>query len=109
MTSLTFWFFFSRGGPSAATTEMVKKNNKQENKSIKYVKQIESICLWALGEPKEQKKKVLNTFFWGSSLLRSTNFSQIVKYDISCWNLSEFMFKIKGSDFPLRVLVACCY
>lgn len=56
MTSLTFWFFFSQNELPAATTEMVKKN-KQENRSIKYVKQIESICLWALGEPKEKKKK----------------------------------------------------
>lgn len=83
------------------------KKNKQENKSIKYIKQIESICFWALGEPKG--KKMLNRYFWGSSLLRYTNFCQIIEYDISCWNLSEFMFKIKGSDFPLRVLVACCY
>lgn len=60
MTSLTFWFFFSLSELSAVTTEVVE--NKQENRSIKYVKQIESICLWALGEPKEKKKSFKYVF-----------------------------------------------
>lgn len=60
MTSLTFWFFFSLSELSAVTTEIVE--NKQENRSIKYVKQIESICLWALGEPKEKKKFQIRIF-----------------------------------------------